>query len=311
MADTLVLGATSMVGSHFVRNSGLSCAAAGRTDPRTVGIPVERFEPVDLSDPLTLHRVVFNAPEPTVINFAAVTDVDGIEAERPSELNAARGMAWTVNALAPAYVAHATDESKKFLVHISTDFVFDGERGPYDETVPRSPYSSRLSWYGWTKSEGERRTTAMDPSAAIVRIAYPYRTDFPSKLDFARRILQRYRSGTLPPMYTDQQISPTWIPDVTDALRWLIRERTAGILHVASPTLTTPFEFATELVRRVEGRAVELPRGNLETSPSDRRRAPRPLHGGLKPARATRLRLRLTPWPAGIDQLLASPQSGQ
>lgn len=297
-----------MVGSHFVRHAGLSCAAAGRIDPRTVGIIVERFDRVDLADPLALHRVVFDAPEPVVINFAALTDVDGIEAERPSDLRAAGGLAWKVNALAPAYVAHAANESKKFLVQISTDFVFDGERGPYDEAVPRSPYSPRISWYGWTKSEGERRTTAMDPGAAILRIAYPYRTDYPSKLDFARKILDRYRRGALPPLYTDQQISPTWVPDVTSALRSLIPGRTSGILHVASPVLTTPYEFATELLRRAEGRVVEVPRGSLERAPRDPRRAPRPLHGGLRTVRAGGLHIPLTPWRSGIDQLLASPE---
>ncbi|HXY47353.1 MAG TPA: sugar nucleotide-binding protein [Thermoplasmata archaeon] len=309
MAEVLVLGATSMVGSHFVCHAGLSCSAAGRTDPRTVGIPVERFDPVELANPLALHRAVFEAPEPVVVNFAAITDVDGVESQRPPDLNAAAGDAWAVNALAPAYVAHATNESKKFLVQLSTDFVFDGERGPYDESAPRSPFSPRVSWYGWTKSEGERRTSVMDPSAAILRIAYPYRSDFPAKLDFARRILQRYRQGSLPSLYTDQQISPTWVPDVTNALQLLIRGRTSGVVHVASPTLTTPFEFATELLRRAEGRAVDIARGSLEAAPRDPRRAPRPLHGGLRPDRAKSLEIPLTPWPAGIEQLLASQES--
>ena len=309
MADALVLGATSMVGSHFVRHGGVSCSAAGRTDPRTVGIPVERFDRVDLADPLALHRAVFEAPEPVVINFAALTDVDGIEMQRPADLNAVAGDAWVVNALAPAYVAHATYESKKFLVQISTDFVFDGERGPYDESAPRSAFSPRISWYGWTKSEGERRTSVMDPSAAILRIAYPYRSDFPAKLDFARRILQRYRQGSLPPLYTDQRISPTWVPDVTNALGRLIQGRTSGVVHVASPALTTPFEFASELLRRAEGRAVEIPQGSLESAPRDPRRAPRPLHGGLQPARAKTLQLPLTPWKLGIEQLLESRES--
>ena len=307
MAEVLVIGATSMVGSHFVQHGGFRCAAIGRRDPRTSGLSVERFDPVDLEDPLALHRRILQAPEAAVVNFAAITDVDGVEPQRPADLAAASGSAWNVNALAPAYVAHGADESGKQFVQISTDFVFDGEAGPYDETASRSPFSPRISWYGWTKGEGERRTAVIHPSSAILRIAYPYRAGFPAKVDFARRMLLRYRDGTLPPLFTDQQISPTWIPDVTAAVGAVIRRRYSGFLHVASPDLTNPHEFGTELITRAVGHPVEIPRGSLP--PAGPGRAPRPPRGGLRSVRAPELGLTLTSWRSGIAQLLRSSES--
>jgi dTDP-4-dehydrorhamnose reductase len=209
-----------------------------------------------------------------------------------------------VNALAPAALAEAARSAGKHLIHVSTDFVFDGTGGPYDEEEDRSPYSDRLSWYGWTKSEGERRVRLADPTAAIVRIAYPYRSNFSPKADFAHRILRRYRGGTLPPQYVDQQISPTWVPDVSAAIAELLRERHSGIVHVASPVVTSPFEFATTLIERVEARPVDLARGSLAGAPPDPRRAPRPRLGGLKPVRAIALGISLTPWREGIEALV-------
>jgi len=307
MAEVLVLGATSMVGSHFVAHSAIPCTAAGRQDPRAVGIPVERFAGIDLTDLGEVASVVGAAPEPVVINFAAATEVDAVEAERPRATDPEpSGRAWTLNARMPEVVATVAQESGRFFVQLSTDFVFDGHDGPYDETARRSPYSGAMSWYGWTKSEGERRAALMAPSCAVVRIAYPYRASFPGKIDFARRILARYRDGTLPPLYVDQQISPTWVPDVTRALAEIVRRRAPGTLHVASPQLTTPFEFASELVSRSEGRAVPLREGRIAGAPADPRRAPRPVRGGLRSNRAADLGLEWTGWKRGIAELLAA-----
>ena len=305
MADALIFGATSMVGSHFVAHGRSVCAAAGRRDPRVEGLPVERFAEVDLTDLEAVRRAVRSAREPVVVNFAGATDVDVVERERPALPETPAGVAWTTNALAPAVIADTARASGKFFVQISTDFVFDGADGPYSEAAERSLYSPALCWYGWTKSEGERRANEADSTTAVVRIAYPYRGPFALKSDFARRVLARYREGSMWSMYTDQVITPTWIPDVTTALDRLIAERVSGVVHVASPEPTTPFAFASELLSVYAGRPVELASGRLAEVPAGGGRAPRPLRGGLVPARAQQLGLPLTTWRSGIAQLVA------
>ncbi len=305
MADALIFGATSMVGAHFVAHGRSACAAAGRRDPRVEGLRVERFADVDLTDLEAVRRAVRSAREPVVVNFAGATDVDAVERERPALSEPPTGVAWTTNALAPGVIADAARASDKFFVQISTDFVFDGVSGPYDEAAERSSYSPRVGWYGWTKSEGERRAIEADPTTAVVRIAYPYRGPFPPKADFARRLLARYREGSMWPMYTDQVITPTWIPDITTALDRLIAARVSGVVHVASPEPTTPFEFASELLSVYARRPVEVSSGRLAEAPTGGGHAPRPLRGGLVPARARTLGLPLTSWRSGIAQLVA------
>ncbi len=303
-----MFGAASMVGSHFIEIAANRCAAAGITDPRATGLKVDRFDPIDLRDAARTRELTARSPETTIVNFAAMTDVDAVEQERPVESTAPSGSAWSVNALAAGAIAEGARSSGKYLVHVSTDFVFDGSEGPYDESAPRAPFSERLSWYGWTKSEGERRVVAADPTAAVLRISYPFRASFPGKVDFARRIVRSYRGGTLPPLYVDQQISPTWVPDVSAALAGLLARRPAGVVHVASPGLTSPYEFATELIGRIESRPVTLARGSLAGSPRDPRRAPRPRLGGLSTGRAASLGFPLTSWREGIESLVRAEE---
>lgn len=305
-----MLGATSLVGSDFVASSPLGLSAAGRADPRAFGLRVERFDRLDLSDPAEVERHVRSAPEPVVVNFAARTDVDAIERER-SVAATPSGSAWAVNALAPEAVARAARRAGKYLVQLSTDFVFEGTSGPYGEDAPRSPLSTRMSWYGWTKSEGERLASGASPDLAVVRISYPYRASFPPKLDFARWMLARHRDGTLPPLYANQQISPTWVPDVSGALETLVRRRASGVFHVASPELTTPWEFGKELLALARGSTVEVVRGTLVDPVPGSGVAPRPIRGGLTPGRAQRLGVRLTPWRVGVRELVSGQGLGR
>lgn len=305
-ARVLVFGATSMVGSHFAANGG-PVAAAGRRDPAAEGTPIARFEPVDLANPDEVERVTRESPEPCIVNFAARTDVDPCETERPPPGEAPQGgRAWAVNAEAPAAMARGARAAGKYFVQISTDFVFDGRSGPYDEAAPRSTYSPLVSWYGWTKSEGELKVLETDPGSAVLRIGFPYRPRFPGKLDFARWLLDRADRATLPPLYTDQQITPTWVPDVTRGLTRLLERRTPGIFHLGSPEPVVIYEFAAELFRQRGGPFPELRQSRLQDVPPAAGRAPRPIHGGLKTTRFPQLGVSPTSWRAGIGLLLAA-----
>jgi len=302
LAEVLVLGATSLVGSHFVRAGSFAFAAAGRQDPGTRGLSVERFTKADLNRPEEVTALVRSAREAAVVNFAARTDVDPVERERATTA-APQGSAWGVNALAPEAIAAACRAGGKYFVQISTDFVFDGTAGPYDEAAPRSPFSEKVSWYGWTKSEGERRATEADPDMAVLRISFPYRADFPEKLDFARWMLEKHRQGALPPLYANQQLTPTWVPDVTSILEVMVRRRPSGVFHVASPEVTSPLEFGRALISRIEGSSAALSAGSLRAPEPGSGVAPRPIQGGLRSNRCVEFGIRPTTWRAGIEHL--------
>jgi dTDP-4-dehydrorhamnose reductase len=271
---------------------------------------VERFQSVNVAETDQVVEAIHAASEGAVVNFAARTDVDNVERERPTPGTSPRGDAWAVNALAAGAMAETARATGKHFVQISTDFVFDGFSGPYPEDFPVSGLSDRLNWYGWTKGEGERLVLEADPSALIVRIAFPYRVAYPSKVDFARWMLARHREGRLPPLFSDQQITPTWIPDVTEALGVLIPQRASGIVHIASPVVTSPFEFGCELLSRMGERTPAVVAGSISAGSPVPGRAPRPIRGGLRTSRASQWGIPLTSWRSGIEQMARGLKEG-
>ena len=303
MADVLVSGATSMVGSWFAANTPRSIAVGGRRDPQLDGGRAERFDFVDITVPETLSHCVERSPEPALVNFAARTDVDGVERERPASGASGGGPAWTVNIESVRSIARAVARTDRFLIQISTDFVFDGRAGPYTETAARSPLSEDVSWYGWTKSEAERWIEGSGARAAIVRIAYPYGPRIPAKADLPHWILDTWRAHRLPSLYTDQWLSPTWIPDASMLIDRLLLEPKTGVFHLASPTLTTPFEFGTTVLESFAETGTGIVRGCSIFDSVAPGRAPRPVRGGLSSKRLEKLGVVPTPWQDGVRKL--------
>lgn len=241
-----------------------------------------------------------------VVSFAAYTDVNGAERQRDNE----NGTAWQVNVVGAQNVARACDDYHISLVHLGTDFVFpgtEGYQGPYSEGSFPTMHPDEISWYGWTKLLGEAGVQALNPSATIVRICYPYGADRHPKLDFAREIIDKFDNGTLHPFFSNQVFTPTFIPDVTKAIMKIFEQGMEGqIFHVASPTKCTPLQFGPRLLQR----ARNYP-GPIQGSDFDAHLksvvAPRPKHGGLDSAhtRAT-LGMNFHTWEEGIEELAQS-----
>ena len=284
----LVLGATSLVGSHFVETRhGEGITAVDIEDPRKMGMTVEEYIPLDLSREKALRDMIRKTQCDAVVNFVARTDVDGCEKERPPDVSSPAKIggarsAWHLNAELPGWLAQETARKGILLVHLSTDFVFDGTRGPYRENALPDPFGPLVSWYGYTKGVGESRVLSINSKgSAVIRLSYPYRSQFVGKLDLARNLVARHDQGKLYPLYSDQMITPTWIPDVTRAVESILATGSTGVYHVASPVVTTPYEFAmvlfTELGIDTEG--VHSSRMDGAVVPGV---APRPHSGGLE-----------------------------
>jgi dTDP-4-dehydrorhamnose reductase len=305
MTDLLVFGGDSLVGSHFVQTTRHHVIAMGRRDPRTDHLTVAGFERLDFTDTHGVEKAVRRTDADIVVNFAAVTDVDEVERERPATAVGAQGYAYLVNTAAPEAIARASRDTGKFFISLSTDFVFDGAEGPYSEDAEPAPFSPRISWYGWTKGEGERRIRSSYSEAAVIRIAYPYRTAHAVKLDFARKIIDGHRRHARQPYFSDQQITPTWIPDVSRSVEHLIGKRKAGTFHVASPALTTPYQFACEILSYLGIPSNEVTEGSMETFLQRSGITPRPRRGGLICRRLAEQGVPLTSWRDGIRLLIA------
>lgn len=274
----IMLGGSGLVGSRILEMD------------RGIVIPNQR---IDITQADEIHRVLEQYAGKTLVNFAAYTNVGAAE-----NLRALDDDPWLVNVIGAENVALACAKHGIHLVHISTDFVFNGAKdnqGPYTEDAQPVQSPDGITWYGWTKAVAEQKVTdaLVNGQLSILRIAYPYRAHFADKNDFARDIQLRHSDGNLYPMYTDQYITPTFIDDLPSAIRMIQDQQDSGIFHVASPTICTPHDFASYLL----GQNVDT-----NTFPSE---SPRPQYGGLDVRKTQEtLGLQFRTWQQGIDDML-------
>src|SRR5207302_379978 len=233
---------------------------------------------LDLTDTAAVApRLAALAPS-AVVNAAADNRVDAAEQD-PAP-------AMAVNALGVAALAEACRRTGALLVHLSTDYVFDGRAGrPYTEDDPPSP----LGAYARSKLAGELLARALAPRHAVVRLAALYAA---GGAGFVDRVLARARTGGRLRVVHDQVTAPTWARDVAAALARLLPrlvrgDAPGGIYHLTNAGACSWYEFA----RGAPAAGGGTPRqaGRAWTEDRERRRCPLP---------AARTAADLTPAPA-------------
>ncbi len=273
----LVLGAAGIVGRATLaeaRRRGWSAAGLSRAA-------------CDVTDAAAVAAAVAAARPDLVVNCAAFTRVDLCE----SEPEAAR----LANGVAPGLIAEASARSGARLVHLSTDYVFDGTaRRPYREDDPTGPRSV----YGATKLEGERRALAV-AGTLVVRTSWIFGAGGPNFVDTMRA---RMAPGAESLRVVDDQTgAPTWAPFLARALADLGESGTAGIVHYQNRDTITWYGFAREIARQL-GAAVDIQPVTTAEVP---RPAPRPAWSVLDVERFERLvGRRVEDWRAGLAEHL-------
>jgi len=266
-----VIGASGLLGQALAREAG---ARGDRVTGTYSGEPVDGLRPLDLADTDAGGRLIADTRPALVALAAAMTHVDGCEA-RPD-------LASRLNALAPGTVAEACRGIGARLVHFSTDYVFDGREGPSDEEKAPNP----LSVYGRTKLEGERNALAALPSALVIRTCANFGWNrLRGKENSVTTVVNRLRRGEPVPLFTDQWVSPSYVPHVARAALDLLEKGASGVVHVATAGCQTRLE-AGEAVADV----FRLPRELLRptTMAGSRLVAPRPARSCLASRRLGR-----------------------
>lgn len=270
----LVTGAAGQLGRAFAE------VAVPRHDlvllTRPGGATVADGLPVDLTDPAALADAVRRHRPDWVLHAAALTDVDACERDP--------ALAHRVNALATQAVAQAARNAGAGLVAVSTDYVFDGERGDYRETdVPRP-----LSAYGRSKLEGERLALAAHPEAIVARTSVVFG---PHRKNFFLWLLGELRAGRGVRIVRDQRVTPTLSHDLAEQCLALMQARASGIYHTAGASPLSRLEAAQALARRFG-----LRDGPITPIRSDELSwlAPRPRDATLNTAKVSRVHQPMT-----------------
>jgi dTDP-4-dehydrorhamnose reductase len=279
----LVTGAQGMLGHDVLR-------VGERAGHELIAIDLPEL---DITDADAVNAFFARERPEATINCAAWTDVDGAESKR----EAARA----VNATGAGNLARAAAQIGTPLLHISTDYVFDGvapldkdgRPRPYVESDPTGPSSV----YGQTKLAGERQVLAASPKHTIVRTAWLYGID---GSNFVATMLRLAGERDAVQVVDDQVGCPTWSGHLAPALLGLLERGVSGLVHLTGAGEVSWNGFAREIFRQAE---IEC-RVEPATSEQMARPAPRPAWSALASERDDVLAM--PPWQDGLAGYLAA-----
>jgi dTDP-4-dehydrorhamnose reductase len=276
----LILGGTGMLGQSLLaaaRTRGYAALALSR-------------EQADIEDAERLRYWAETFQPEAVINCAAYTKVDLAEGE-------GREKAFAVNGRAVRNVAAAAGAAGARLLHVSTDYVFDGKASePYREDAPTHP----LSVYGKSKLLGEREALAYDRALAV-RTSWLFGPGGPN---FVATMVRLIEERKLPlKVVHDQEGCPTYTPYLAEALLDLAPRGLTGVVHYRNRERVSWHGFAEAIARLWAGTAVEVEPVTTQEFP---RPAPRPAYSVLDVSRFEQaFGRRVEAWEAGLADYLS------
>lgn len=236
--DVLVVGAGGLLGSNVVSSTlerGLSAGGSYHSTQPDFKVPLRKL---DIRDTAEFEEMLGEFDPSVVVNCAAMTDVDACEysPERARE----------INATAPESLARLCSEQDTSFVHVSTDYIFDGESGErYREEGEPNP----IQEYGRSKLAGERAVRSVHESPLVVRPSFVYGVnrsfETPQVEGFPVWVTSRLTSGEDIPLFTDQYVTPSRAGSTAETVLDLVFDGATGPYHVVARSCVTPYEFGS------------------------------------------------------------------
>jgi dTDP-4-dehydrorhamnose reductase len=263
----LVVGANGMLGqsacSFFSKQSGVQLLASS-VEEKTKINGIEYIK-CDFTVREKIKKVIFDFYPDFIINAAAFTNVDLSETERET--------AWKVNVKGVEYLAEACRVIDAHLIHISSDYIFDGKNGPYTEKAKPNP----LCYYARTKLASENAIKISGALNTILRTNVLYGSAN-CKTDFVRWVINSLQNSKQIRIVTDQINNPTFVDDLVQAISKVIEYRKQGTYNIGGKEFLSRYDFAKKIADVFElGKTFITPITTKELNQP----AKRPLKSGL------------------------------
>lgn len=267
----LITGASGLYGSKLAELAtarSYTVYSGYSRDKPAFGTPIQ----FDVSDKNRVEEVFKKVNPDVVVHAAALTDVD------KCELN--KELAWRINVEGARNIAEAVKTCSAFLVYISTDYVFNGEAGWYEETDRADP----VNYYGLTKLKAEELVEDLVEEYCIARASVIYgSTPAAGKINFALWVLNKLKNNEQVKIVTDQWNSPTLNTNLAGMTLEILERKLTGTFHLSGATRINRYDF-TKLMAQIFNLDVNLI--NPCSSAGFSWAAKRPRDSSLKTAKA-------------------------
>jgi dTDP-4-dehydrorhamnose reductase len=233
----LITGASGLYGSKIAElavKNGHTVYSVHSQHTATSGIPIK----LDVSDKTEVESQLKNISPDVIVHAASMTDVDKCEQNRE--------LAWKINVEGTNNIVKAAKINNAYFLHISTDYVFDGEKGRYNETDLPSP----LSYYGYTKLKAEELIKNNLKDYCIARTSVIYGAiPAAGKINFALWVLNKLKNKEQTKLFIDQWNSPTLNTNLADMTFEAVERRLTGIFHLSGATRINRYDFGVAIAK--------------------------------------------------------------
>lgn len=233
----LITGSNGLLGQKLVPlllEKGMTVVASGKGPDRTYTVhPDYSYTSLDITKAEEVNAIFREHKPDVVVNTAAMTNVDQCESEKAA--------CQKLNVDAVQYITQACEQHNCFLVHLSTDFIFDGKQGPYTEDGEPNP----ISFYGQSKLDAERIIEQSKTRWSILRTVLVYGiVPNMSRSNIILWVKNSLESGKNIKVVTDQWRTPTLAEDLAMGCYLVAKNKSEGVFNISGKDMLTPYDMA-------------------------------------------------------------------
>lgn len=237
MKKILITGSNGLLGQKLVElllsAKDIQIIATARGKNRLPFHDGYEYQSMDITNREQVQEVVANTKPNVIIHTAAMTNVDQCESEK--------AVCWAQNVSSVEYLIEACSKIDCFLLHVSTDFIFDGTSGPYKEDAEANP----ISFYGWSKYAAEKLVIHSNIRWGIARtvLVYGIAHDM-SRTNIILWVKKSLEDGKNIKVVTDQWRTPTLAEDLAKGCALIAQQEAEGVFNISGKDFLTPYEMA-------------------------------------------------------------------